>query len=596
MKGKNNQKGVETGRIPKKNRKNDDNKKARKPEVNGDIISSESMEASEGAPTDDYMDSPAPAPKKTVTLNDLADIDPELLTGRPGEAAVTPDLHALPESLDAKAEAPSAVSHDIPTELNLDKNDEAVDKGRHKRNAGILFVISGILLVAVIAVVTLALDTGMDESFISPLNINGKDVSSGEFSFMYHFELLSEGVDLFAADTEKMLSSPYLDDSNFATYRDYFRYVTAQDLQKMEILYDDATSQGYEIEKAHYDRANAYINWLKGKADELGVPLDTYIKGVFGSQVDEQCIINTLARKYFTEDYAGGEKLIQLSATDAQAEAAYNQSRSIYDLVSYKLFRMTYEQRDQAFVDTANLNAQKIIDAMDRDPSKFEACAAKYFKGASANTLSVPDAQLIANCRYEDIVHSEFRNWLFDESREVGDSVIFPDEDGFPIILVFVSRERMSEHLRNCYIITANQYNEDMVPDIAATQALAQEIFDYIDDADSCNEVENLYNDYILAGALSVIHDNQIYRAKCSDTLGEWIFSPERKLGDKTLIEDNGTFYVLYFVSESPNAEWYDRVNSFLRMNNYQQFITAKAAEYTWTFNDDGLNQIKDVP
>ena len=59
---------------------------------------------------------------------------------------------------------------------------------------------------------------------------------------------------------------------------------------------------------------------------------------------------------------------------------------------------------------------------------------------------------------------------------------------------------------------------------------------------------------------------------------------------------DNGTFYIIYFISESLNPEWYDMVNSFLSMNNYQQFIQAKAEEYTWKFNDDGLNQSKDVP
>ena len=37
-------------------------------------------------------------------------------------------------------------------------------------------------------------------------------------------------------------------------------------------------------------------------------------------------------------------------------------------------------------------------------------------------------------------------------------------------------------------------------------------------------------------------------------------------------------------------------VNSFLRMNNLQQFIQSKAEEYTYSFNSDGLNQIKDVP
>ncbi|WP_034448305.1 hypothetical protein [Butyrivibrio sp. AE2032] len=581
----------------KNNKNKDDNKQARTPVVSGEFTNIEVTASPEGQPTDDFMETPVEEPKKGVTLNDLADIDPELLTGKPVENSVIPDLPPLPDGKDGKAEEPAVKAHDIPTELNLDKNEEALDTGKKRRNAGIFFVVFGIILVFVIAAVTFALDTGMDESFISPLSINGRDVSSGEFSFMYHYELLSEGVDLFAADTDKMLLSPYLDDDNFATYRDYFRFVTAQDLQKTEILYVDATSQGYEIEKAHYDRANAYINWLKGKADELGVPLDTYIKGVFGSQVDEQIIINTLARKYFTEDYAEGEKLIQLSATDEQAENAYRQSRNIYDLVSYKLFRFTYEQREQAFIDTANLHAQQIIDAMGKDPSKFESCAAKYFSGVAANTLAQPDSMLVSDCRYEDISHAEFREWLFDESRTVGDAVIFHDEDGFPIILVFVSRDRMAEKLRNCYIVTVNnQMTEEMTPDMAGTQALSQEIFDYIDDADSCNEVENLYNDYILAGQLSVVHDDQIFQAEYSEALAEWIFAAERKLGDKTLIEDNGTFYVIYFISESPNPEWYDRVNSFLRMNNYQQFITAKQAEFTWSFNEDGLSQIKDVP
>jgi len=581
----------------KNNKNKDDNKQARTPVVSGEFTNTEVTASPEGQPTDDFMETPVEEPKKGVTLSDLADIDPELLTGKTVESSVIPDLPPLPDGKDGKAEEPAVKAHDIPTELNLDKNEEALDTGKKRRNAGIFFVVFGIILVFVIAAVTFALDTGMDESFISPLNINGRDVSSGEFSFMYHYELLSEGVDLFAADTDKMLLSPYLDDDNFATYRDYFRFVTAQDLQKTEILYVDATSQGYEIEKAHYDRANAYINWLKGKADELGVPLDTYIKGVFGSQVDEQIIINTLARKYFTEDYAEGEKLIQLSATDEQAENAYRQSRNIYDLVSYKLFRFTYEQREQAFIDTANLHAQQIIDAMGKDPSKFESCAAKYFSGVAANTLAQPDSMLVSDCRYEDISHAEFREWLFDESRTVGDAVIFHDEDGFPIILVFVSRDRMAEKLRNCYIVTVNnQMTEEMTPDMAGTQALSQEIFDYIDDADSCNEVENLYNDYILAGQLSVVHDDQIFQAEYSEALAGWIFAAERKLGDKTLIEDNGTFYVIYFISESPNPEWYDRVNSFLRMNNYQQFITAKQAEFTWSFNEDGLSQIKDVP
>ena len=283
--------------------KNNNDKTARKPEVNEASAYSEVLDSSENKPTDDFMDTPTESSKKSVTLSDLAEIDPELLTGKSTEIAKAPKRLSLPESKGSKLkEQPERPV--IPTEINLDKNDAALEKFNIRKNAGIVFVVLGVLLITIIAAVTFALDTGMDTSFISPLTVHGRDISSGEFSFMYHYELLSEGVDLFAADAEQKLLSPYLDDDSFATYRDYFRYVTAQDFQKMEILYDDATAQGYSIEKAHYDRAGAYINWLKSKADELGVPLDTYIKGVFGTQVDEQIIINTLARKYFTDDYA----------------------------------------------------------------------------------------------------------------------------------------------------------------------------------------------------------------------------------------------------------------------------------------------------
>ena len=535
-----------------------------------------------------------------VTLKNLSEIDPELLTGKEISEKVEPVK--TEETADTKAEKEPEKEPEETTEavFDLDKpaDDENKKAERLKRNAGIVFVIVAVLIVMLVAAASFFLDTGMDKSFLSPITIHGKDIPSDEFSFMYHFELLNEGVDLFAASTETMLSSAYPDDDNFPTYRDYFRYLTAQDLQKMEILYDDATAKGYSIETSHYDRANAYVDWLKSKATELGVPLDTYIKGVFGTQVDEQCIIRVLAKKYFTDDYALDEKLVELSASDEQADEAYSESRNIYDVVSYKILRITYEQRDQSFVETANLHAKQIIAAMNRDPSKFEKEAAKYFpKGAASNTLEQEDSTLVPDARYDDFTHTDFREWLFDEERKDGDATIIPDEDGFPIILVFVQRHRMTAPMRSCYIMTVSpQAKDGQTPDISGTQALAQKIFDYLDDSDSCAEVENVFNDSVLSGQLAIQLDDSIYFEKYTSSLSGWIFSDDRKFQDKTLIEEDGTFYVIFYVSESSNPEWYDRVNSYIKMNNYQDFINSKAEEYKWEFHKEGLDQISDVP
>jgi hypothetical protein len=537
-----------------------------------------------------------------VTLQNVSEIDPELLTGKE-TAEISEPVSEEKESDQekAKAEEPEEVTEAV---FELDRLADRIaensedKKERIRRNAGIGFVVIAVLIVFIVAALSFFIDTGMDKSFRSPVTIHGKDIPSDEFSFMYHYELLNEGVDLFAASTETMLSSTYPDDDSFPTYRDYFRYLTAQDLQKMEILYDDATAKGYSIESSHYNRANAYLDWLKTKAAELGVPLNTYIKGVFGTQVDEQCIVRVLAKKYFTDDYAEDEKLAELSATEEQAEEAYNESRNIYDVVSYKLLRINYDQRDQAFIETANLHAQEIIDAMGRDPSRFEKEAAKIFpKGAAANTLEQEDSTLVPDARYDDFTHTEFREWLFDEERTTGDATIFPDEDGFPIILVFVSRQRMMSPMRNCYIMKiSSQTKEGETPDLSGTQALAQKIYDYLTDSNSCAEVENVFNDNVLSGQLEIKQDDTIYYEKYSSTLAGWIFSDDRKFQDKTLVEEDGTFYVIFFISESSNPEWYDRVNSYIRMNNYQEFINSKAVDYMWEFHKEGLDQISDVP
>ncbi|SCW36499.1 hypothetical protein SAMN02910456_00759 [Ruminococcaceae bacterium YRB3002] len=466
-----------------------------------------------------------------------------------------------------------------------------------KRKSGLALVILGIIVVLLAVVATIFYDAGGKEKLESPLTIHGKSISSADFSFMYHYTMIEEGIDLFASDTPALLDSPYTDDDKYSSYRNYFLDLTAQKMQEVEILYDDAVANGYSIENKHFERAEAYISWLKSQADKLGVSLDTYIKGVYGSQVDEQTVLKYLAKKYFADDYSNGAKLDILSASEEQALEAYENDRNSYDLVDYKILRITYEQREQAFVDTANLHAQQIIEAMGGDPSKFESSAAKYFSGTAKEQLEIPDSTLVANCRFSDFTHSDFRDWLFGVDRNPGDATVFSDRDGFPIILVFVQRQKLSQHLRDVYIAhIVSVADEEGNKSINTTQSLAQEIYEYIDDADSFSEAENLYNTDVLEGRLIITHSQMTYPEQYNENISNWIFDASRELGNKTIIEIDGDFFVIYFVKESEKTEWYDRVNSFVRMNNYREFMEAKSEEYTYEFDENGLSAIRDVP
>ena len=556
----------------------------------------EAVEAEEDLPAEEEVSYSEPVKK---TINELSEIDPELLTGKDNGDDSNETAAAITE---VEKEPEKNIIEEIELDLEGDgpRDDPdvivAADGVTSRRKSrGLAFVIAAVILLIAVIFFTFFLQTGGDEKLQSPLTVGKTSYSSSEFSFMYHYVMVYEGVDLFAPGTAKMLKSAYDDDPKYKTYKDYFLDITAQRIQTMEILYDDAKEHGLSIEDKHYKLARTYIDWLQTKADELKLPLDTYIKGAYGKQVDEDVIVNTLAKKYFTDEYANKTKLEELSASAEQAEEAYNADRNTYDLVSYKYLRITYEQREEGFIETANLRANQIIEKMAGDPSKFEEAAASFF--SAAEEIGKPDSRLVADCRFEDITHEEFRNFLFSPERQPGDSTIFKDSDGFPLILVFVKRDRMLTPVRNIYITQVfNAYNEDGTPNMSKSQSLSQEIYDYINDEGSCEELENAFNGNVIDGEISINHNEYAYRYEYDKEIDDWIFSPERELGNKALIETDDGFFVIYYISESTNPEWYDRVNSFISRNNYQEFLDSKLKEYAISFNPSGLEAIQDVP
>lgn len=544
------------------------------------------------AEPEEAADEPNELAEQAIIYSSVDDIDPDVLSDTPSAEA------ALSNKNEQKKKSDEFVPNPVePIKLNLDKTEDS--KPPKASGKAFLPVLVSILIVIAIVGFFFFTKSGLKEKFESPLTINNHIVGSDEFSFMYHYILIENGVDVFAKDSQEMLSSQS-EDINYRTNRDYFLDITAKELQTTQLLYDDATKNGFKIEEKHYAMARAYVDWLNGKASELNIPLDTYIKGVFGSQVDEDCVVNTLAKKYFTEDYASDAKLVELKASSDQATEAYNANKNAYDLVDYKIIRITYEQRDEAFIATANLHANKIIENMGGDPKKFESAASEFFSGDAQTILMEEDSALVANARYNDVTHDDFKAWLFAEERVPGDTIIIPDEDGFPIILCFVKRQPQSVPLRNVKIIEVTTKEPDENGQngftLGEAQALAQSIYDYIADETKLQSVENYYTDEVLNGTIYATSSSDTYPGKFSDILDSWIFDPARKSGDKQILETDTGFYVVYFISESIMPEWYDRVNSFIRMNNYQAFLNEMLTEYDYEFSPNGLAQIYDVP
>ena len=460
-----------------------------------------------------------------------------------------------------------------------------------------IFIIVITLIAFVVFAYILMLSPASQERLSSPLSLNGKAISNAEFSFMYHYVLLENGIDIFEVGADQQLESP--GDEGFSTYREYFLDMAAREIQVTQILYDDASANGYSINDSQKARAQAYLDWLSGKATEIGVDVDTYIKGYFGNYVTADLIVEVLSKRYFTEDYAGGPKLEQLKASELQAEDAYAQSKKQYDIVSYRVLRIIFEQADESFKETAHLRAQEIIDGIGHDPSKFESVASNYFTGEAKEKILEPDSTLVKNVRYNDITDPEWRAWLYSDERTPGDCTIFNDENGFPILFCYTSRTRQTEPLRDVRFFYINKENvETALPGLSESEIMpvAQTIFDSVTDEAAFKTLETTYADEINEYKMKSSHNMNTYPGVLPQNFDAWIFDASRAPGDKTMLETPSQIVVLYYVSSSDNPEWFDRVNSFIRMNNYQAFLLEKTTEYPYALNDAGLSFIKDVP
>jgi hypothetical protein len=427
----------------------------------------------------------------------------------------------------------------------------------------------------------------------SPLIIRGIAVSNAEFSFIYNYVLLENGIDVLSESSRNMLNDPM--DNGTGTYRDFFLDMTAKEMQTVTILFDDAVTHGYSVEQSHRDRAQLYLDWLNQRAAAMSVDPDTFIKAIFGKNVSAELILEVLSRKYFTEDYAYGPKMQELRATEDQAEEAYLSSKNQYDQVSYRLLRIVFDQKDPSFIATAHLHAREIIEKIEHDQSKFEPVAAEYFSGEEKERLLQPDSTLITGTRFSALDDLEWRVWLFDPVRKPGDCTVFEDKDGFPILLCFSARDRQVEPLRNIRIFYLNLEDpENNVPGISEVEIVTQSriILESITDEASMMDLETIYAEKIAQGWMATSQSSDVYPGKLDPEFDKWIFHPDRKAGDKTSITTDSGIAILFYIGSSENPEWYDRVNSFIRINNYQEFILAKQEEYPYRFNEEGLKDI----
>ena len=460
------------------------------------------------------------------------------------------------------------------------------------RRIAIIITIVFVLLVAG----AVFLNSRFVRQSITAISVGGVDFSAAEFDFFYNNTATSyqeemealhgDYASLYMPVSGMSLASQIKDYETDETWADFFFSRTIEHISDQVKRYNAAINDGYVLPEDMHQAIDELITQYRMYAEMYGQPsLDAFIHEYVGRNMNERTLRKVLEFVYMVESYSDDVR----SSFDFDAQVLadhYSENRDRFDIYTYRYFLVSTEpvfQEDfetdeeleearEAALEEAIARAAQIVEDLineeDYDLREEEFIAvAREFNEDELYGHEDPDPTL------ETLpglwLSSEFESWLQDDERSKGD--VASIDAGFgSYIIFFVERDpneyRMPE--MNQILIEREVFDEFMfiegVEDPEYIEAVenaadearrrAEEVKDLFISRGASKEAlielieEGFSDDMTEEGFYDRITKDPSF-IKFVPEIEEWLFAPERQVGDFELIETEAYGYHLVFFS-----------------------------------------------
>jgi len=452
------------------------------------------------------------------------------------------------------------------TEKTMTKYDLKVQrrkeqKEREKREKRISTIISVAILAALVCLVAsfpIRNYLAVHETYVE---VNGQKISRVEYDYNYNLSLnnyistYGSYLSYFGVDFNSDLSTQMYSDT--LTWKDFFDEMTVESIVNEKALKAQADAAGFT-----YDTDEDFEQFkedAKAAASEAGASTADYIRQSFGEYATigrlepflrESILVNAFY------DQISDEK----AATDEEAQAYYEENKSTYDSVDYYLTMVEAELPTEP-TELADPVEETEEAAEGEEEAAYEPSEAEIEK-AMADAKEIADTavetvrangELRENASYSGTSYL-IRDWLFDESRQQGDSTVIEDTSSNQYYVIgFDKRYLVTDPTASAYVIVVSPGEEGEV-------ALSgQNILDGWKNGEATEDSFAALADSYASGAVANVQGGYyeaITKASTPETVQDWLYDASRAKGDNTVITtDDGYTYVLYYVG-SNDPEW----------------------------------------
>ena len=173
--------------------------------------------------------------------------------------------------------------------------------------------------------------------------------------------------------------------------------------------------------------------------------------------------------------------------------------------------------------------------------------------------------------------------WCYDEARQYGDMATFSDESAY-YVLFFIDRHDIDYNVVNMrHILVQPTQNEDGTVSDENAEAAIAETDSYLKEWEASDGTEetfaamaNQYSDDTGSNTNGGLYTD-IYKGQMVRPVNDWLFDPERQIGDVTIVQSSFGYHLMYFAGTGANYKT-TTVSAAMQTEDYDKWLADTTA------------------
>lgn len=335
------------------------------------------------------------------------------------------------------------------------------------------------------------------------------------------------------------------------TWHDYILQELETSLVYITALYETAKAENFELPAEYAGQLETLPEDLKAAAEEYGASEEDYLVALYGEGMNYDTLYKMSEINLWANAYAEAENS-KMESSDEEVKALYDENPNFYDTIKFRFFENYYGEDGNLTAEEAKEQAEQIATATTSE--EFKEKILEVVSEEEKESYAEDEATLISALSYDGLGIEELRDWLFDESRVLGETYVMDDSDYSSYITVmFLDRSSADYNwvgARHILIQPEKDENGEASEEAwADAKKKAEEVYQlYLDGEQTEDAFAELAKEYSSDGNASdggIYHG--IYKGQMVASFNDWCFDESRKPGDTDIVETSYGYHIMYF-------------------------------------------------